>query len=252
MDLAALAAPFPRAHVHWRVQGKPFARNGKHSAMALAYIDARDVMDRLDAVCGPDGWQSEIVETASGRVLCRLGIRTDAGWVWKTDGAGGTQVEAEKGGISDSLKRAAVAWGVGRYLYRMESPWVGCEVNEKTGGWKRWTEDPWSKVKNAPPEPRRAPSAPPPQLPAAEPAEPVEEPENERDEMLAAFAGCVTLQQVKATWAMIEPVARRMPPDLQAQVVAAKDAAKKRAHDAPAGQAPAPTQEARESAHAYQ
>ena len=154
MDIAALSTPFPRQDVHWRVQGKPFNRDGKFSAMALAYIDARDVMDRLDAVCGPENWQSEFSETAKGRVICRLGIKMEEEWVWKADGAGDTDVEGEKGGISDALKRAAVSWGIGRYLYRLDSPWVACEVSEKAGQvyWKRWTEDPWSKVKNAPGE----------------------------------------------------------------------------------------------------
>lgn len=152
MNLSALSAPFPRSAVHWRVQGKPYARNGTHSAMALAYIDARDVMDRLDDVCGPDNWQSEFTETARGRVICRLGIKMGDEWVWKSDGAGDTDVEGEKGGISDALKRAAVSWGVGRYLYRLDSPWVPCEVNDK-GGWRRWTADPWASVKDAPAEP---------------------------------------------------------------------------------------------------
>lgn len=152
MNLSMLSAPFPKSAVHWRVQGKPFPRDGKHSAMALAYIDARDVMDRLDDVCGPEGWQSEFTETAKGRVICRLGIKMDGEWVWKSDGAGDTDVEGEKGGISDALKRAAVSWGIGRYLYRLDSPWVPCEVNDK-GAWRRWTADPWGLVKNAPSEP---------------------------------------------------------------------------------------------------
>lgn len=152
MNLSMLSAPFPKSAVHWRVQGKPFPRDGKHSAMALAYIDARDVMDRLDDVCGPEGWQSEFTETAKGRVICRLGIKMDGEWVWKSDGAGDTDVEGEKGGISDALKRAAVSWGIGRYLYRLDSPWVPCEVNDK-GAWRRWTADPWGSVKNAPSEP---------------------------------------------------------------------------------------------------
>ena len=44
MDLSLLAAPFPPASVHWRVQGKPYSRDGKHSAMALPYLDARDTV----------------------------------------------------------------------------------------------------------------------------------------------------------------------------------------------------------------
>lgn len=150
MDLSALSAEFPRNAVHWRPQGTPYERNGSFFCMALAYIDARDVMDRLDAVCGPDRWQSEFCETPKGRMICRIGILTDNGWVWKGDGAGDTDVEGEKGGISDSLKRAAVSWGIGRYLYRLKSPWVGCAVNQKNGKtyWKSWSEDPWAKVQS--------------------------------------------------------------------------------------------------------
>jgi len=155
IDLYRLSLPFPRAAVHWRVQGKPFERDGKHSAMALAYLDARDVMDRLDEVCGQDRWQSHFEETAKGRIICRISIDTTGrgDWVTKSDGAGDTDVEGEKGALSDALKRAAVSWGIGRYLYRLDSPWVACEVNAKTGGWRRWAEDPWAKVKDAPQEP---------------------------------------------------------------------------------------------------
>jgi len=160
MNIAALSAPFDRAAVHWRAQGTPTERNGKWSAMALAYIDARDVMDRLDEVCGPDNWQTEYHETAKGRLICRLSIRINGEWITKSDGAGDTDVEGEKGAISDALKRAAVSWGVGRYLYRLSSPWVDCEVRQSNGKtyWKSWSADPWSKVKCAPPSAPQGPS----------------------------------------------------------------------------------------------
>lgn len=156
---SALSAPFDNSAVHWRVQGTPIERNGKWSAMALAYIDARDVMDRLDEVCGPANWQTEYHETAKGRLICRLSIRIGSEWVTKSDGAGDTDVEGEKGAISDALKRAAVSWGIGRYLYRLSSPWVECEVKQSNGKtyWKAWIGDPWAKVKGAPkPAPQAA------------------------------------------------------------------------------------------------
>lgn len=153
-DLTRLSLPFPRDAIHWRVQGSPYERNGNFSAMALAYLDARDVMDRLDAVCTPAGWQSHFEETAKGRIICRISIDTtgQGDWVTKSDGAGDTDVEGEKGALSDALKRAAVSWGIGRYLYRLEGPWVACEVTKKGDKtyWKRWSEDPWSKVQGAP------------------------------------------------------------------------------------------------------
>jgi hypothetical protein len=150
MDLGRLKAEFPRAAISWRAQS--VTKDGS-KAMALAYIDARDVMNRLDEACGPDNWQDEYTETTSGRLICRIGIRVTDDWVWKSDGAGDTDVEGEKGAISGAFKRAAVKWGIGRYLYDMPAPWVPCESYQGNGGkftWKSWKEDPWKYVKGAP------------------------------------------------------------------------------------------------------
>lgn len=131
-----LSAPF--ATVHWRAQS--MNREGT-SAMALAYIDARDVMARLDDVVGPQNWRDSYVETVKGRLICTLELRIDGEWISKADGAGNTDVEGDKGAISDALKRAAVKWGIGRYLYDMETPWADCTSYEKNGKkmWKAWT-----------------------------------------------------------------------------------------------------------------
>lgn len=122
-----LEKPFPPETVKWRL-GSTFKYNNEDRGLALAYIDARHVMDRLDQVCGIDNWQSAIAETASGRVLSTISIRINDEWIVKTDGAGSTKVEADKGGISDALKRAAVQWGVGRYLYGMGDTFVKVDV----------------------------------------------------------------------------------------------------------------------------
>lgn len=137
-DLAALAAPFPPDAIHWRAQS--VNRDG-NKAMALAYIDARDVMARLDQVCGPANWQDSYSETPKGRLICTLSVRIDGEWINKSDGAGDTDVEGEKGAISDALKRAAVKWGIGRYLYDMPTPWVECESYDSNGKkrWSKWT-----------------------------------------------------------------------------------------------------------------
>lgn len=125
----ALAAPFPPERVSWRVGS--VTKDGK-KAMALAYIDARDVMERLDAVVGPGRWQRRHPHV-NGTTTCEidLWLADMGGWVTKTDGAGDTAVEAEKGSLSDSFKRAAVNWGVGRYLYDLPSPWVEIDQFKK-------------------------------------------------------------------------------------------------------------------------
>lgn len=124
IDFKALAAPFPPDRISWRVGS---TTQDKKKGMALAYIDARDVMERLDATCGPAGWQCRYPHAAQ-KTVCAIGIRCGEEWVWKEDGAGDSDVEAEKGAMSDAFKRAAVKWGIGRYLYDVASPWVALEA----------------------------------------------------------------------------------------------------------------------------
>jgi hypothetical protein len=101
--------------------------------MALAYLDARDVMDRLDSVCGPDGWQCKYSHVGAITV-CDISIWAgeEGTWISKADGAGQSDIEAEKGALSDAFKRAAVRWGIGRYLYHLPSPWVEIEKRGRT------------------------------------------------------------------------------------------------------------------------
>jgi hypothetical protein len=135
-DFQKLSAPFPVGVVSWRIgptNKKARERQMKDAnapatkGQALAYIDARDVMDRLDAVCGPAGWQDKYSH-ANGKTVCDIGIKCGDEWVWKADGAGDTDMEAEKGALSDAFKRAAMRWGIGRYLYNLPAPWV--EIDE--------------------------------------------------------------------------------------------------------------------------
>lgn len=132
-----LSAPFPPSAIHWRAQS---LTKNKDKALALAYLNARDVMDRLDEVVGPQGWTDTYEETPKGRLICRLSILTpDGDWVMKSDGAGDTAVEGEKGAISDAFKRAAVKWGIGRYLYDLGNVWAPCTTfNDK---WSDWTPE---------------------------------------------------------------------------------------------------------------
>lgn len=127
-DLTKLSAPFPADRVSWRVGS---TTQDKARGMALAYIDARDVQDRLDQVCGPDGWQCRYPHAAQ-KTVCEIGIRVGDEWVWKADGAGDTDFEAEKGALSDAFKRAAVRWGIGRYLYDVDAVWVEIEQKGKS------------------------------------------------------------------------------------------------------------------------
>lgn len=148
-DLQKLKEPFPKDEIEWRSQ--TLTRDGE-KALALAYIQRKHVIHRLNEVCGVDGWQSSFTETAKGRIICTISINVGGNWVSKSDGAGDTQVEAEKGAISDAFKRAASMWGIGLYLYDVDAPWVPCETYERNGKkyFSKWKVDPWTCVKNQP------------------------------------------------------------------------------------------------------
>ena len=66
-----LCAPFPNDRVHWRAQ--TLTRDGS-KALALAYLDARDVRQRLNEVAGPENWQNEFYD-CGGKLGCRIGLR---------------------------------------------------------------------------------------------------------------------------------------------------------------------------------
>jgi hypothetical protein len=52
--------------------------------------------------------------------MCKVGILVDGHWVWKSDTGSESNVEKDKGHASDAFKRACVAWGIGRFLYRLD------------------------------------------------------------------------------------------------------------------------------------
>lgn len=131
----ALCAPFPIELVSWRV-GPTNEKSRKPEdvlrGQALCYVDARTVMDRLDSVMGFDSWQCTYTPGVGASIVCNIGLRLAGDWLWKADGAGPSDMEAEKGALSDAFKRAAVRWGIGRYLYDIEAPWLTLEKRGNT------------------------------------------------------------------------------------------------------------------------
>jgi hypothetical protein len=117
---AKLQAPFPAHDVEWRIDRVGKKRGGGIWAKILAYINNRAIMNRLDDVFGPLGWDTVIAPVGNGGFLCTI----TAGGVGKTDGSEVTNFAAFKGGISGSMKRAGSQWGIGRYLYYLEEGWA--------------------------------------------------------------------------------------------------------------------------------
>lgn len=133
-----LQRPFDARDIEWRI-GRSGVKNDKPWAMALAYLTNRAIMNRLDEVVGPEGWKNEFREFKVGEsigVLCGLSLKLDGEWITKWDGAGSTDFEPFKGGLSDSQKRAAVQWSIGRYLYNLDETFVECSLTRGQG--KEW------------------------------------------------------------------------------------------------------------------
>lgn len=128
MNLSDLDLPFPEDAIEWRIlqSGKT---GDKFWGMAAAYASARAVMDRLDLVCGKAKWRSDYYPMpaepgVSPGIICNLSILIGDEWITKQDGSEQSDNDPFKGGISGALKRAAVHWGIGRYLYDLEQGFV--------------------------------------------------------------------------------------------------------------------------------
>lgn len=129
--MEALAAPFPEEEIEFL----PRAQSGG-KALGLAYIDARTVMNRLDAAVGAAGWSFDFdVLSPDGKMV--KGRLTVLG-VTKCDaGEASTEDEILKSAVSDALKRCAVHFGIGRYLYYLPRVWAPYDAQKR-----RFTEPP--------------------------------------------------------------------------------------------------------------
>jgi hypothetical protein len=126
-----LREPFAFKDVEWKIQ---VATQDKARGMAVAYIDSRAIQNRLDEAVGVLNWRNDFSPWQNNSHLCGLSVfdseRGD--WVTKYDGAENTDIESVKGGLSDSFKRAACVWGIGRYLYELGGIWVEIEQRGKS------------------------------------------------------------------------------------------------------------------------
>ena len=132
MDIFKLQRPF--RNMRWKINA---ISKDKTKCMIVPYIDSRDVQERLDMVVGPDSWYDVYSEYGNGGITCSLCICVGEDWVCKSDigaytiqdkkdGHSNKDVKPDeiKGSASDAFKRAAVKWGIGRYLYSIEGIWL--------------------------------------------------------------------------------------------------------------------------------
>ena len=121
--LEILSRPFDPKEVEVKVQ---VVSKDRAKGQVVAYVDARTVLDRLDEAVGPTGWSDgyEVLNNGTdydGRRLVEVKCTLTVLGISKEDVGEGDSLKAA---FSDALKRAAVKFGVGRYLYRLPKVWV--------------------------------------------------------------------------------------------------------------------------------
>ena len=118
-----LQKPFKEEEIEWRVGA---TNKDKTMGLALPYVTNKAIQNRLDEVFGVFGWKNEFKEWKGNSQLCGISIWDEDKneWLTKYDGADDTTMESTKGGLSDAMKRAAVQFGIGRYLYKLDPIWV--------------------------------------------------------------------------------------------------------------------------------
>lgn len=115
-----LQAPFSADEINFRP--KPVSKDKKDKkdkALALVYVSNSAIQNRLDEVFGPFGWQVSFRDWKNHNAqICQISVFDEEKqmWIFKEDGASDTCFEPIKGGLSDSMKRCAKMFGIGRYL----------------------------------------------------------------------------------------------------------------------------------------
>ena len=169
MNFDKLKEPFPASDIEWRVQSSGGTAE-KPWALVLAYVQARAIQERLDSVCGAENWK-DVYQHLNDGVMCGLSIKIGEEWVEKWNGSPETEIESFKGGISKAFVRCASSgWGIGRYLYRLETAFASIlptgqrgkhkdSVKDKTGkflcsiSWNDPNLPAWALPPSQPPEP---------------------------------------------------------------------------------------------------
>lgn len=126
-----LQQPFEPKFIKWRVGA---TNKEKTLGIALAYVTSRAIQQRLDEIVGATNWKNTFDISNDKVRLCGISIKIGNEWITKYDGSGDTKMEAAKGSLSGAMKRAAVQWGIGRYLYDIPNTW--CPIKQVGGSYQ--------------------------------------------------------------------------------------------------------------------
>lgn len=134
-DIQVLSEPFDEKTISVKVQS--FNRE-RTKAMLVCYLQHTDVYARIEKV--DPAWTSEVVQTEKGHESYLVRVKMTIKGVSRDNfGEGGDL----KGATSDAIKRAAMLFGIGRYLYDSETVWI--PYTENTDRYKSFTLEDYKK-----------------------------------------------------------------------------------------------------------
>ena len=134
-NLDGLSDMFPAKDLEWRIQRSGFDQNGRAWGIVNAYVTNRAIQQRLDDCVGRGLWYNNFTHGPCGGMSCGISIFNPVigEWVTKWDGAGERDNETIKAYYSDSMKRAGVQLGIGRYLYDLPVMFADVITNGEKG-----------------------------------------------------------------------------------------------------------------------
>lgn len=128
-DLTKLKSNFPKDRLGVKVQS---LSRDKTKALLVLYLQHTDVQDRLEEI--DPSWTAEVlheqVQNSAWYVRMRMTLK---GVSRENVGEGADP----KSAYSDAIKRCAMLFGVGRYLY--DSPTVWGDYDESRDRFKQWS-----------------------------------------------------------------------------------------------------------------
>jgi hypothetical protein len=151
--LVELEVPFSVDQILWRVTN---TANNRTRGQVVPYAGPRAYTDRLNALVGPQGWTRSYetvtmnnitrtkrnAEIVTGKILvtCKvtidgLGTHSGTGEEWADEDNAMTSAEAQ------AFKRACSCFGLGRYFYDFDAPWV--DIDDKARPKKTPTLPTW-------------------------------------------------------------------------------------------------------------
>lgn len=148
--LRELTQPFKQIDLEFRPQQVGY-KNNKPYAILIAYVTNRAIQTRLDDVVGCMNWRNEYLplpNSVGDGAMCGIAIKHGGEWIAKYDGADNTNIESTKGGLSGAMKRAAVQWGIGRYLYDIPPLFADCLTPDEFKALKYEDKAAWERAKD--------------------------------------------------------------------------------------------------------